>query len=377
VSAAQAQRATEDAQPVPVPYEPDPSDNSVVKTTGPSQRQGSGPLDISVWGRLGNNVTTSVGNTDAFVDAEVDLMISGRVLPFLSWQADFVATYGPGNFGPGADPGGRAQILDLIAKFELAEAFNVWFGRMLVPSDRSNISGSWFMGPWNYPGGYVPGAVPVGPRAGNFGRSDGVTAWGQLERGVIKYYAGVYDLGQPSDSPLYTGRINLSLWNPEPGYYHSSTYYGTKDVAALGASAQYKKNGSLPPPASPTDVMLAPDTFTGFSLDFLVERTFSGKGTVDVEGAAYFFTGTYEPIDFHAYALVSYLSPKPIGWGRLQPLVRFQQATPKASNNRWTIVDAQLGYTMQDYAARLALGYQRITAGTTNDLFFLGIQIQR
>ena len=69
--------------------------------------------------------------------------------------------------------------------------------------------------------------------------------------------------------------------------------------------------------------------------------------------------------------------PKPIGWGRLQPLVRLQQATPKAGNNRWTIFDAQLGYAMQDYAARLALGYQRISAGGTNDLLFLGIQIQR
>jgi hypothetical protein len=377
---ARAQKVTvneEPAQPVPVPYEPEPSDDSVIRTTGPSQRQGSGPLDISVWGRLGNNVATAVGNTDAFVDAEVNLMLSGKVLPYLSWQADFVATYGPGNFGAGADPTGGAHILDLIAKFDLADGFNVWFGRMLVPSDRSNVSGTWFMSPWHYPGGYIPGAVPVGPRAGDFGRSDGVTAWGQLDGGVIKYYAGVYDLGQPAESPLYTGRINLSLWNPEPGYYHSSTYYGGKDVAALGASAQYKKNGSLPPPTAPMELMLSPDTFTGFSVDFLIERTFSGKGTIDLEGAAYFFSGAHELIDFHAYGLVSYLVPQPIGWGKLQPLVRVQQATPKGTSDRWTIFDAQLGYAMQEYAARLALGYQRISAGSTNDLLFLGIQIQR
>ena len=206
VSAAQAQKATRGRrQPVPVPYEPDPRTTAWSGPTGPSQRQGSGPLDISVWGRLGNNVATSVGNTDAFVDAEVNLMFSGRVLPYLSWQADFVATYGPGNYGPGADPAGRAQILDLIAKFELAEAFNVWFGRMLVPSDRSNVSGPWFMSPWNYPGGYVPGAGAGGTAGRELRpqrRRDRLGA--SLDGGVIKYYAGVYDLGAARATARFT-----------------------------------------------------------------------------------------------------------------------------------------------------------------------------
>jgi hypothetical protein len=44
----------------------------------------------------------------------------------------------------------------------------------------------------------------------------------------------------------------------------------------------------------------------------------------------------------------------------------------------WNIFDAQLGYSVQEYAARASLGYQRLdAAGYKNDLLVLGIQIQR
>ncbi len=356
-----------------------PTDDNVVQGTAGPDEAGTRAIDINVWGRLGNNISRpSAGEADAFVDAEVDLLLGGRIHPKVGWQADFVATYGPGNFGPGTDNVGRAQILDLIVKFELSQPFNVWFGRMLVPSDRSNVSGPWYMSAWNYPGGYIPGAVPVGPRAGAFGRSDGVTVWGQIDEGVVKYFAGVYDLGVPAESPLFSGRLNLSLGSPEPGYYHSSTYYGGRDVAAIGVNAQYKKKGSLGPPPVPPEVVVAPPAdYTGFSADLLVERTLSSLGILDLEAALYVFSGTYEPVDYHYYGLVSLLLPEPVGIGRLQPMVRFQRA--KAANGgNWNIFDAQVGYAVQEHAARLALGYQRLdAAGLKNDLLFLGIQIQR
>ena len=121
------------------------------------------PLDVAVWGRLGNNIATpDGGDADAFADAEVDLLLGGRIHKYVGWQADFVATYGPGVDGAKS----TASILDLIGKFELHDTFNVWFGRMLVPSDRSNFSGAWFMAPWSYPGFFVPGGGPIGPRQG-------------------------------------------------------------------------------------------------------------------------------------------------------------------------------------------------------------------
>ena len=224
---------------------PGPAAEPTVAATTPAPTDGSAkPLDVAVWGRLGNNIATPEGgDADAFADAEVNLLLGGRIHKYVGWQADFVATYGPGVDGTKS----TASILDLIGKFELHDAFNVWFGRMLVPSDRSNFSGAWFMGPWTYPGFFVPGGAPIGPRQGPFGRNDGATVWGQFGGGLLKYYASVFDLTAPQTSPLYSGRINLALINPEPGYYHSSTYYGGKDILALGVSAQYKKDGSVAP----------------------------------------------------------------------------------------------------------------------------------
>ena len=39
---------------------------------------------------------------------------------------------------------------------------------------------------------------------------------------------------------------------------------------------------------------------------------------------------------------------------------------------------AQVGYAIKEYAARLALGYERLDTGVaTTDTFFLGIQLQK
>jgi hypothetical protein len=58
-------------------------------------------------------------------------------------------------------------------------------------------------------------------------------------------------------------------------------------------------------------------------------------------------------------------------------MLRFQQAKPAAGGS-WNIFDAQVGYTVQQHAARLALGYQHLdAAGVQSDVIFLGIQIQR
>ena len=46
-------------------------------------------------------------------------------------------------------------------------------------------------------------------------------------------------------SPLLSGRVNICLLGSESGFYHSSTYYGRKDIVAIGLGAQYQKNGSF------------------------------------------------------------------------------------------------------------------------------------
>jgi hypothetical protein len=266
---------------------------------------------------------------------------------------------------------GSADILDLIGQFKFTDELNLWVGRMLVPSDRSNFSGAWFMAPWSYPGFYLPFSAPAGPRQGPFGRNNGVTAWGEVGGGLFKYYAGAFDLFDQSQSPLVSTRVNLSLLSPEPGYYHSSAYYG-KDILAVGLSGQYKKDGSLGAAGT------MPDDYTGFSVDVLYEKDLGSQGVLDLEGAFYGFYGDNEPLDNHFYAMASYLIPTELGIGKLQPLVRFQGASPADGSDMWSIVDVQAGYIIAPYAARVALLYQRTDAAdAVSNAVIVGVQLQK
>jgi len=79
------------------------------------------------------------------------------------------------------------------------------------------------------------------------------------------------------------------------------------------------------------------------------------------------------------YVLAAYMTPDKIGIGYLQPLVRLQQTIDPA----WMIFDAQLGYVVKDYSARIILDYQRIDRGSdvsapnpVQNALQLGVQVQ-
>lgn len=342
----------------------------------------------AIWFRLDNRVQSKdpkdKEKLNGFVmGSEINVLFSGQVHEYVSWQADFVATLG-NQSASGKDVTGKADILDLIGKFNLHDSFNIWVGRMLVPSDRSNFSGPWFMSAWNYPGFYghpVLGGGPVGPRQGFFGRNDGATVWGQFLGGHLKYYASAFDLHDVDERALYSGRLNFTLLNPEPGFYHSSTYYGGKDIVALGLSGQYKKGGSRErPPTDPAPMGFVGDrkNYRGLSADLLVEKTLGGAGTATLESAYYIFDGRYEYIKNNLYVLGSYLIPVEIGIGRFQPLVRLQQAKTKGTDKTWRLIDAAVSYVVDEYAMRIALNYQNSNLeGIKGNTVTLGIQIQK
>jgi len=339
----------------------------------------------AIWFRL-NNVAQNAKDTKKLngfsLGSEVDVLFSGQVHEYVGWQADFVATFG--NQSDKSTITGSADILDLIGKFDFADPLHVWVGRMLVPSDRSNFSGPWFMSPWNYPGSYVSGP-PVGPRQGPFGRNDGATLWGQLFGGYAKYYVGAFDLHDANANALVSGRVNFSLLSPEPGYYSSSTYYGGKDIVALGIGGQYKKKGSveteLVPPGGTANPMFIPQTenYTELNADLLAEKKFGDAGVGTFESAFYAFGGKFEPIKNHFYVLGSWLFPQVIGIGRLQPLVRYQQADPRAAGaSNWRLIDAAVSYVVDEYAMRIALNYTNADiGGVKSNAIQLGIQIQK
>jgi hypothetical protein len=335
--------------------------------------------------QVGTRLTFRVQNTnpgshdklnDVGSDGEADVVLWGQVHPFLKWQAGFIGSYGV------AAPSNHVDVLDLVAKLEVTDAFNLWIGRMPMPSDRSSLSTVWALPTWNLPGTYSPYALPSrtgtrpwpGPRYGNNDRGDGVTFWGQWHGGRIKYYAGVFGLDQPSTSPLYTTRLNLSLINPEPGYRSSSGYYGSKNVLAIGVGGQHQSSGSLP--ASGLTALAS--NFDELNGDLLFEMNGGAAGVVDVEGGLAKMWGANELASYQMLALASYLVPIDVGVGRFQPLLRCQYAgRGKAEDaSQFTSIDAQLGYVVDGYHARLLAIYQyaKLQSRTENALLF-GLQL--
>jgi hypothetical protein len=235
------------------------------------------------------------------------------------------------------------------------------------------------MSPWKYPGLYPGLPFPVGPKQGPQGRNNGVTAWGEFMGGKVKYYAGVFDMNDKSISPLFSGRVNICLLGSESGFYHSSTYYGAQDILAIGIGAQYQKNGQR-------DMLGAPlGDLSTFLVDALFEKNLGPGGVISAEGQYYLFDNN----DFfqrkHAYyGLLSWLTPEKIGFGKIQPLVRLQQATANsaaqaAGGSTWTMVDGYVTYVIDDYFLRVAAGFQHARMGgdVNTNAAYLGVQMQR
>ena len=77
------------------------------------------------------------------------------------------------------------RVLDAIAQFEFSDMFNIWMGRLLPPSDRSNLDGPYYLSTWDFP------LVQRYP-ALFAGRDDGVALWGQQDGGKFKYQVGAF-----------------------------------------------------------------------------------------------------------------------------------------------------------------------------------------
>lgn len=328
---------------------------------------------------------------DNAYDSTVEARFHGKATEMFSWVADFNAVLDQSTY---VATHGAVGIMDLIAQYQPLKEFNIWAGRLLVPSDRSNFSGPFFISPWNYPGFYVPGGAPLGPKDGPNGRDQGITVWGNALDDTLKYYIGAYGIDLDHTNAYYSGRISYSLQGSEPGYFGSSTYYGSKSVATIGIGAQYQKDGSI----DTTTGTQTKDTFL-FMADALAEEA-TPYGTFSIEGQYYNFnkgysftggfvagapsalttagSGIVAAPENAFYVLVAYLTPGNVGIGKLQPLLRLQQSLDPG----WTVFDAALAYVIKDYSARVVATYQHIDRGSSSgpdpvqNAIQLGIQLQ-
>jgi hypothetical protein len=282
--------------------------------------------------------------------------ISGQVHPLLKFE---------GNLDLNNGDQGRIHVLDAVVKVEPHDLFNVWMGRFLPPSDRANLSGPYYQNAWNFPPVNFYPAIYAG-------RADGAAVWGMVDKGRFKYQGGVFTLGSntPSDQLIYAGRLVFNFLDPEPGYYNSSTYYGAKDVLALGGVIQYQQKGASD--FVPTDMR----DLTAFNLDLLFEKRLPIGDTISLEGAFYNFNKGGQGRSF--FALASYLFGTKTGFGQFQPMARYTQFTPTGGGDSTKFIDGGINYIIDGHKARLALVVQNVNPPgiASSTTVQLGVQIQ-
>jgi hypothetical protein len=268
---------------------------------------------------------------------------------------------------------GTARVLDGIAQFAFSDVFNVWAGRFLPPSDRSNLSGPYYLATWDFP------LVQAYPSI-FAGRDDGLAVWGQTDGGKFKYQAGAFEgrdgagTSNQSDNLLYAGRLTFNLWDPEPGYYNDSTYYGAKEILAFGLAVMSQSDG--------VGTSTNPGNFKGWNIDALMEKKL-GSDVLSLEGAFY----TYDTdgkadaaqIDGRGYFVhVGYLLGQKYGKGKLQPHFRYQNLDQTGTTEERKRYDLGLNYILDGHNARMSFIYAKDNNGTAKDanLVRIGLQLQ-
>ena len=131
--------------------------------------------------------------------------------------------------------GNHVAVLDAAAQFEMSDKFNIWAGRFLPPSDRANLYGPYYSQPLGGLHRRRPGRLSVRRRTG---RDNGVLYWGQFDK--VKVSGGVFDGASATgnNNVISAGRVQVDFWDPEAGYYLNGTYYGGKNLLAVGVAGQ-------------------------------------------------------------------------------------------------------------------------------------------
>ncbi len=260
-------------------------------------------------------------------------------------------------------------VLDAVAMWSTSDKMNIWMGRFLAPSDRANLYGPYYANHFNV---YVDGVQDGYPFISNTGRSNGVMYWGQF--GILKASGGVFDGPSQtgSNDMLVAARAQLDFWDAEAGYYLNGTYYGDKNLLAVGAAVQ------------------AQDGNTAWSGDFLLEKKLGSGGafTVEAEYADYNRLGGYSSNygrDKGGYFLASYLFPPMSGPGRLQLLGKFGSASfsegvsPAFPDFDQKTTEINFNYVLKQFNARWMFFYlQKDFSGVfANDKRVgVGLQVQ-
>src|SRR5690242_18789177 len=260
----------------------------------------------------------------------------------------------------------KIGILDAVGRVELSPKFNIWAGRFLPPSDRANLYGPYFSHEWAV---YTDGIQDGYPFVYQ-GRDNGVVYWGQFAK-KVKVSVGAFDGGSATGNSKILGaaRVQIDFWDQEDGYYLNGTYYGDKNLLAIGGATQVQ------------------DGHTASTVDFLLERKLPNGGVVSIESeySNYNRLGGYDAAyakSQGAYVLGSYLFPKQVGVGKFEILGKYAKAEfthgKNPSYNQKTS-EVNFNYVIKQFNARVMTFFRDTRFNRDRHDFWqagIGLQVQ-
>ena len=303
--------------------------------------------------------TEDAEDVDRFPVDHARLYVSGKATELVSFMFNTDYYSSDNTFG----------VMDAVAQFAFSPKFNVWAGRFLPPSDRANLYGPSYSHHWAVYSDGVQDGYPFIFQ----GRANGAMYWGQF--GKVKLSGGAFDgtTLNGDDTVMAAGRVQVDFWDAENGYYLNGTYYGDKNLLAIGAAGQVQGEDK-----------------SAYNVDFLLERKvgMGGAYTVEAEWAKYDRLGGYSGrygTDDGGYLLGAFLFPRMAGPGRFEILGKYAQArfregiTPLDPNYDQKTSEIDFNYVIKQFNARIMMFYKdtRFDAVRTNfKQFGVGVQLQ-
>jgi hypothetical protein len=124
-------------------------------------------------------------------------------------------------------------------------------------------------------------------------RDTGISLWGNLVSDKVQYKLDILE-GRPANADdlesnfRYSGRIHVSLLDPESGYGYKGTYLGKKKVLTVGAAFQHEADMVF---LNPNDTEGGTEDYNAYTVDLFTELPMGGAGTVT-------FSAAYADFDF-------------------------------------------------------------------------------
>lgn len=295
------------------------------------------------WAHVGAAIRASFNSTTTrdsrvsgnyFTLNNARLMTSGQITDIIGYELNSDVNLANGITNSGLALPSSYNLLDAIVKIETSDLFHIWMGQFLPPSDRSNIDGPFHINGFVYP--FVSRYPAVFQ-----GRQIGAAYWGELNGGQVQWSMGLFNgfgaaLMSPYTNPPFSppntdnnigfnARLNINLLDPEPGYYHASTYYGKKDLLAIGFALHTEHDGA--------GTSRNPRNFTALNMDAVYETTLADGGVVTLEGALYYYDDNDLVTSYRqgtsGFLYGGYMFPQVFSvgkiHGRFRPFVRYQK----------------------------------------------------